>query len=323
METVQASILSAIKAIRSSKKRADELSVYKFIKRELQSITSEEITDTLKTLCEMKLIENKPSNDKSSYFLIDNFYIADSQPQIPTTMTTPIIEKSTTSETLSPTVEDEIDSFVTSDVESNDNNSSETLDLIDSAYKNIKYRKIKDILLRDIKNDLSEFIKSEIKQKLDLGNKEEYQTFVDKRIIATLEKKVEFLKTEICSKNEIINKLLNNNIQKNNNDNMEGEIWNFGDTYNTSDSHSVCSTVKSRDSLDKSSEINIICHELSKRNIDDQLKTIRKEKHKEYLHKAGCKSPSLENNKNNENPKQCDNLQDRNIDIKATKGNKQ
>ena len=73
MKTLQGSILSAIKAIRSSKKRADELTVYKFIKRELQSITSEEITDTLKTLCEMKLIENKPSNDKSSYFLIDNF----------------------------------------------------------------------------------------------------------------------------------------------------------------------------------------------------------------------------------------------------------
>ena len=96
METLQASILSAIKAIRSSKKWADELTVYKFIKRELQSIISEEITNTLKTLCEMKLIENKPSNDKSSYFLIDNFYIVDSQSQIPTTVTTPIIEKSAT-----------------------------------------------------------------------------------------------------------------------------------------------------------------------------------------------------------------------------------
>ena len=239
METLQASILIAIKTIRSSKNRADERTVYKFIKTELQSIINEEITDTLKTLCEMGLIGNKPSNDKSSYFLTDNSYIADSQPHIPTTMATPIIEKSASSEILSPTVEDEIDSFVTSDVESNDNNSSETLDLIDSAYKNIKYRKIKDILLRDIKNDLSEFIKSEIKQKLDLHNKEEYQTLVDKRIIATLEKEVEFLKTEICSKNEIINKFLNNNIQKNNNDNMEGEIWNFGDTCNTSDSHYV------------------------------------------------------------------------------------
>ena len=120
----------------------------------------------MKTLCEIKLIEDKPSNDKSSYFLIDNFYIADSQPHIPTTMATPIIEKSASSEILSPTVEDEIDSFVTSDVENNDNDSSETLDLIDSAYKNIKYVKIKYILLQDIKNDVSEFIQNEIKTKI-------------------------------------------------------------------------------------------------------------------------------------------------------------
>ena len=100
---------------------------------------------------------------------------------------------------------------------------------------------------------------------------------------------------------------------------MEGEIWDFGDTCNTSDSHSVSSTVKSRDSLAKFSKINVISHELSKRNIDDQLKTMREEKHKEYLHNAGCKSPLLENNKSNENPKQCDNLQDRNVDKKQPK----
>ena len=134
----------------------------------------------MKTLCEMRLIKNKSSNDKSSYFLTDNSYIADSQPHIPTTMATPIIEKSASSEILSPTVEDEIDSFVTSDVENNDNDSSETLDLIDSAYKNIKYKKIKDILLRDIKNDVSEFIENQTKQKSDRHNNEEYKTLVDK-----------------------------------------------------------------------------------------------------------------------------------------------
>ena len=128
----------------------------------------------------MRLIKNKSSNDKSSYFLTDNSYIADSQPHIPTTMATPIIEKSASSEILSPTVEDEIDSFVTSDVENNDNDSSETLDLIDSAYKNIKYEKIKDILLRDIKNDVSEFIENQTKQKSDRHNNEEYKTLVDK-----------------------------------------------------------------------------------------------------------------------------------------------
>ena len=67
-------------------------------------------------------------------------------------------------------------------------------------------------------------MQNEIKQKLDLHNKKEYRTLVDKRIIATLEKETEFLKTEICSKNEIIDKFLNNYTQKNSNDNMEGEI---------------------------------------------------------------------------------------------------
>ena len=129
-------------------------------------------------------------------------------------------------------------------------------------------------------------------------------------------KETEFFKTEICSKNEIIDKFLNNNTQKNNNDNMEGKIWDVDDTCNTSDSHSDSSTVKSRDSLAKFSEIIIIVHKLSKRNIDDHLKTIRKEKHKGYLHHAGCKSPLLENNRNNENQKQCDNLQDINVDKK-------
>ena len=78
---------------------------------------------------------------------------------------------------------------------------------------------------------------------------------------------------------------------------MEGEIWDFHDTFNTSDSQSVCSTNKSSDSLVKFSDINIISHNPSKRNSDDQVKTIREEKHKEYLHNAGRKSPSLENNK--------------------------
>ena len=51
---------------------------------------------------------------------------------------------------------------------------------------------MKDFLVRDIKSDVSKFIQNEIKQKLNLHNKEEYQwyqTLNDKRIITTLEKK--------------------------------------------------------------------------------------------------------------------------------------
>ena len=129
-------------------------------KKKFHLIANEEAKDTLKRLCELRLIENKPSNDKSCNFLIDNFNRADSQTHIPATMAIPIIEKSTSAQILSPTVEDEIDSFVTSDVENNYNNSSETLNLIGSAYKNIKYKNSRDILLRDIKNDVSEFIQN-------------------------------------------------------------------------------------------------------------------------------------------------------------------
>ena len=111
----------------------------------------------MKTLCELGLIDNKPSNDKSSYFLFDIFNIADSQPLIPTTMATLLNVKGVSAEILW----DEIDSFVTSDVENNGSDSSATLDLIDSAYKNILYTK--KILIQDIINDVSEFIQNEIK----------------------------------------------------------------------------------------------------------------------------------------------------------------
>ena len=114
----------------------------------------------MKTLCELAATEKKPSNNKSSYILIDNINIAYSQSHIPTIMVTPIIEKSTSVEILSATFEDEIDSFVTRDVQNNDRGYSKTLNLIDSAYKNIKQKKIKDILLWDIKNDVSEFIQN-------------------------------------------------------------------------------------------------------------------------------------------------------------------
>ena len=91
METLQTSIVNAIKAIRSSKKRADELTVCKFVKRELHLITNTDVNNTLKILIEMGRIENKPSKDKSSYFLSDN-NITDSGPHIPTIVATPLVE---------------------------------------------------------------------------------------------------------------------------------------------------------------------------------------------------------------------------------------
>ena len=87
--------------------------------------------------------------------------------------------------------------------------------------------------------------------------------------------KIKFLKTEISSKSEISNKPVNNNTQKNNIDNMEGERGDFSDAFNTFYSQFVCSTSSSEESLVKFSDLNIFSHINSKRNIYDQLRTIK------------------------------------------------
>ena len=69
METLLTSIVNAIKAIRSSKKRADELTVKKSVKNEFHLITNTDVNNILKIFSEMGRIENKPSKDKDSYFL--------------------------------------------------------------------------------------------------------------------------------------------------------------------------------------------------------------------------------------------------------------
>ena len=122
METLQTSIVNAIKEIRSSKKRTDELTVYKFVKKEPDLITNKNVNNTLKILIEMGRIENKPSKDKSSYFLSEN-NITDSEPHIPKIMATPLVEASSFTDILSPSIEDQINSFVSSDTE-NDNTRS-------------------------------------------------------------------------------------------------------------------------------------------------------------------------------------------------------
>ena len=87
------SIVNAIKSIRSSNKQADELTAYKFVKKELRFVTDTGINNTLKILSERGRIENKPSKDQSSYFLDDN-NITDSEPHIPKIMATLLTETS-------------------------------------------------------------------------------------------------------------------------------------------------------------------------------------------------------------------------------------
>ena len=91
--------------------------------------------------------------------------ITDSESHIPTIMATPLVETSSFTDILSPSVEDQINSFVSSDTENNNNNSLETQEVINNAFKCVKYKKIKDVLLHEIKNDITDFIQNEVIQK--------------------------------------------------------------------------------------------------------------------------------------------------------------
>ena len=163
METLQTSIVNTIKAIRSSKKCADKFTVYKFFKKEIHVITNMDVNNTLKKLGDMGRIEYKPLKRMSSYFLIDN-NIIDSEPHIPTIMATPLVETSSFTDILSPSAKDQINSFVSSDTENDNNNSLETLDAIDNGYKYVNYKKVKDVLLHEIKNDIRDFTQNEEKK---------------------------------------------------------------------------------------------------------------------------------------------------------------
>ena len=149
METLQTFIVNAIKSI-TSEKRANELTIYEFVKMEFDLITNTDISNTLIVLSEMGRVKNKQSKDENSYFHIDN-NIIDSQPLIQTIVATLLVEASSFNDILSLSVEDQIDSFFSSAIENDNNNSLETPDLIGNAYKYIKYKQIKDILLPEIK----------------------------------------------------------------------------------------------------------------------------------------------------------------------------
>ena len=64
-----------------------------------------------------------------------------------------------------------------------------------------------------------------------MQNQEKYQTVVDKKLITNLEREMEFLKSKISTKKEIIKKLLNNDIRQNKSCNMVGKTRVFDVTH--------------------------------------------------------------------------------------------
>ena len=73
-------------------------------------------------------------------------------------------------------VPNQIDSFISSDTEPDTTEFSDTLDVFDNTFKNVKYQKIKDILLEDIKKDVCALTQNEIRQKINLYSQDKHQT---------------------------------------------------------------------------------------------------------------------------------------------------
>ena len=128
MDSLQPSIINAIKTLRSHKKRPDELTVLEFVKKDLQTIiTYNDINENLVRLTEMGIIKNKPSNNRNSYYLIDDSTdITDSQPAILTIANTPIVEKNVDLDNNLNSVPDHIDSFISTDTEPDSTEFSDT-----------------------------------------------------------------------------------------------------------------------------------------------------------------------------------------------------
>ena len=144
------------------------------------------------------------------------------------------------------------------------------------------------------------FIQNEITQKINLYSLDEHQTLVDKRIIANLEKEIHFLKTEIETKNEITKNFIKNDSHRNENKNVpqdgqicESDVHEYerseSDPISTCDTYAAYDTRMSSDS--NTNEINTV-----NKNNDEQLKTIREEKHKEYLQKTSRKPNDTHDN---------------------------
>ena len=61
----ETSIINVIRAIRAIQKRPEQLSIYDFVDKVNLSVDINLITNSLKTIIEMRKVENKTSNGKS------------------------------------------------------------------------------------------------------------------------------------------------------------------------------------------------------------------------------------------------------------------
>jgi len=185
-----------------------------------------------------------------------------------------------------PSFGDFIKSFINEDTEKLD--ISDPMNIIDEAYKKAKISKLKSIFLDEIKVDVKELIKSEIKSEIN-NFAEKQNESINKTIIDNLKSQVDFLKQELLKRDKIMDVLLYHLKQA-----FSSQMSNFSLQHQNCTPHNSesleeknekeCNNINNNnDRIDVSGEsidINIL-----KSNLEDQLKTVRMNRHQEFLNK--------------------------------------
>ena len=185
-----------------------------------------------------------------------------------------------------PSFDNFIKSFINEDTEKLD--LSDPMNIIDEAYKKAKISKLKSIFLDEIKVDVKELIKSEIKSEIN-NFAEKQNESINKTIIDNLKSQVDFLKQELLKRDKIMDVLLyqlkqafssqmvnsslqHQNCTPHNSESLEEKNEKEGININNNNDRI--------DVSDESIDINML-----KSNLEDQLKTVRMNRHQEFLNK--------------------------------------
>ena len=72
MEQLDSHIFNAITKLRNNKKQPNENSIYNYILKTVESLTTEQLENRLRDLIKANKLENKPHSGRNSYFIVEN-----------------------------------------------------------------------------------------------------------------------------------------------------------------------------------------------------------------------------------------------------------
>ena len=72
MEQLDTHTFNAITKLRNNKKQPNENSIYNYILKTVESLTTEQLEDRLRDLIKANKLENKLHSGRNSYFIVEN-----------------------------------------------------------------------------------------------------------------------------------------------------------------------------------------------------------------------------------------------------------